>query len=103
MEWEITSKKTVKLRDDKKEGLHHGKQESETNNKNEQRSQEGQRESQNTFPLLLDRLGFRDGKTLHGLVLLPRRVLLLRHRPGFAISVRVDQHAAVESVAIPAG
>lgn len=55
----------------------------------------------NTFPLLLDGLGFRHSKTLHGLVLLLRRLLLVGRGTGLAISERVDQHAAVEGVAVP--
>lgn len=56
-----------------------------------------------TFSLLFDGLGFRHGETLHGLVLLLRRVLLVRGRPGFTVGVRVDQHAAVKGVAVPVG
>lgn len=57
----------------------------------------------NTFPLFLYRLGFGDSKTLHGLVLLLRRLLLVRDRPGFTIDVRVHQHATVEGVAVSVG
>lgn len=57
----------------------------------------------NTFPLFLDGLGLRHGETLHGLVLLPRHVLLLGRRPSLAVGVRVDQHAAGEGVAVSAG
>lgn len=55
----------------------------------------------NTFPLLLDGLGFRHSKTLHGLILLLRRLLLVGCGTGLAVSKRVDQHAAVEGVAVP--
>lgn len=55
----------------------------------------------NTFPLLLDGLGFRHGETLHGLVLLLRRLLLVGRGTGLAVGERVDQHAAVEGVAVP--
>lgn len=58
---------------------------------------------ENTFPLFFDRLGFRHGEALHGLVLLPGHVLLLGRWPSFAVGVRVDQHAAVEGVAVSAG
>lgn len=55
----------------------------------------------NTFTLLLDGLGFRHGKTLHGLILLLRRLLLVGRGTGLAVSERVDQHAAVEGVTVP--
>lgn len=57
----------------------------------------------NTFPLFLDGLGLGHGETLHGLVLLPAHVLLLGRRPRLPVGVRVDQHAAVEGVAVSAG
>lgn len=58
---------------------------------------------ENTFPLFFDGLGFRHGETLHGLVLLSGHVLLVGRRSSFAVGVRVDQHAAVEGVAVSAG
>lgn len=61
------------------------------------------RRGANTFPLFFDGLGLRHGETLHGLVLLPGHVLLVGRRPSFAVGVRVDQHAAVEGVAVSAG
>lgn len=54
-----------------------------------------------TFAFLFDRFGFRDGETLHGLVFLMHRVLLVGQRPHFAVSVRVDQHTTVKGVAVP--
>lgn len=58
---------------------------------------------ENTFPLLFDGRGLRHGEALHGLVLLPGHILLVGRGSSFAIGVRVDQHAAVEGVAVSAG
>lgn len=75
--------------------------ESKTSHRSEVCIQKNVRE--NTFPLFFDGLGFRNGETLHGLVLLPGHILLLGRWPRFPVGVRVDQHAAVEGVAVSAG
>lgn len=58
---------------------------------------------ENTFPLFFDGLGFRHSETLHGLVLLSGHILLVGRRPSLGVHMRVDEHAAVEGVAVSAG
>lgn len=54
-----------------------------------------------TVSLLLDGLGLGHGETLHGLVFLRLRLVLVR--VVLVLAVGVDQHSAVERVAVPPG
>lgn len=54
-----------------------------------------------TVAFLLDWLGLRNGKTLHGLVFLLLRLVLVWLL--LILAVRVDQHSAVECVAVSSG
>lgn len=54
-----------------------------------------------TISLLLDGLGLGHGETLHSLVFLRLRLVLMR--VVLVLAVGVDQHSAVERVAVPPG
>lgn len=54
-----------------------------------------------TVSFLLDGLGLRNSKTLHGLVFLRLRLVLMRF--VLVLAVGVDQHSAVECVTVPPG
>lgn len=54
-----------------------------------------------TVTFLLDGLGLRNGKALHRLVFLLLRLVLVRLLR--VLAVRVDQHSAVECVAVSSG
>lgn len=55
--------------------------------------------SLHTVSFLLDGLGLRNGETLHGLIFLLLRLMLVRLI--LALAVGVDQHSAVECVTVP--
>lgn len=54
-----------------------------------------------TVSFLLDGLGLRNSKTLHGLVFLRLRLVLVRF--VLVLAVGVDKHSAVECVTVPPG